>query len=292
MNRADFMKNLAELLADMAPAEREEAIQYYNDYFDDAGAENEQSVIASLGTPEQLARTIKAGLFDGGRAGEFTEKGFSGYEQRQNDEVMDISGNSANHREDGREDGQAGDDGQRFTRENGYGYRPENGRNTEYKNDCYGNTGYGNVGYENTGYEGSGQKTEKKTGKQKMSGGMITLIVILCILASPFLLGIGGGVIGIIAGLFGALIGIFSAVVIVAVTLLVVGIALFVVGFALLFGMPLGGLCMMGAAMICLAVGLCFLWLTVVICGTLIPAFFRGIVNLVQSIFHIGGARA
>ena len=39
MNRADFMKNLAELLADMAPAEREEAIQYYNDYFDDAGTE-------------------------------------------------------------------------------------------------------------------------------------------------------------------------------------------------------------------------------------------------------------
>ena len=59
MNRADFMKNLAELLADMAPAEREEAIQYYNDYFDDAGTENEQSVIASLGTPEQLAKTIK-----------------------------------------------------------------------------------------------------------------------------------------------------------------------------------------------------------------------------------------
>ena len=42
MNRADFMKNLAELLADMSPSEREEAIQYYNDYFDDAGAENEQ----------------------------------------------------------------------------------------------------------------------------------------------------------------------------------------------------------------------------------------------------------
>ena len=66
MNRADFMKELTELLADVSPTEREEAIQYYNDYFDDAGEENEQSVIASLGSPAQLARTIKSGLADGG----------------------------------------------------------------------------------------------------------------------------------------------------------------------------------------------------------------------------------
>ena len=74
MSRAEFMRRLAELLTDVSPAEREEAIQYYNDYFDDAGAENEQSVIASLGSPEELAKTIKAGLFDGGNTGEFTEK--------------------------------------------------------------------------------------------------------------------------------------------------------------------------------------------------------------------------
>ena len=49
MNRAEFMRRLAELLGDVAPTEREEAIQYYNDYFDDAGTENESGVIASLG---------------------------------------------------------------------------------------------------------------------------------------------------------------------------------------------------------------------------------------------------
>ena len=42
MNRADFMKQLESLLTGIAPTEREEAIQYYSDYFDDAGAENEQ----------------------------------------------------------------------------------------------------------------------------------------------------------------------------------------------------------------------------------------------------------
>ena len=33
MNRAEFMNRLTALLTDVSPTEREEAIQYYNDYF-------------------------------------------------------------------------------------------------------------------------------------------------------------------------------------------------------------------------------------------------------------------
>ena len=90
MNRAEYMAQLARLLGDVPKAEREEALQYYNDYFDDAGVEEESGVIASLGSPEELARTIKAGLNDGGSAGEFTEAGFSGYGQTHKDEVMQV----------------------------------------------------------------------------------------------------------------------------------------------------------------------------------------------------------
>lgn len=283
------MKNLAELLADMTPAEREEAIQYYNDYFDDAGAENEQSVIESLGTPEQLAKTIKAGLFDGGSAGEFTEKGFSGYEQRSSNEVLDPEQPIENKKEDDwQESGSAGS-GQEFNRENGYGYRMGNNGNAAYGN-RKNNKSYENNGYET--YEEPYQKQVTKGEKRKLSGGMIALIVILCILASPFLLGIGGGALGVIVGLLGSLIGILAGFGIAAVVLLILGIGLFVFGIALLFGTPLGGLCMMGAALICFAIGLCFLWITVMICGVLIPAVIRGGVKLVQSIFHIGGAAA
>lgn len=310
MNRADFMKNLAELLADMTPAEREEAIQYYNDYFDDAGEENEQSVIASLGTPEQLARTIKAGLFDGGSAGEFTEKGFSGYEPQQSDEVLDLNQTVESDRGSAWQSGQFDDGGQQFNKENGYGYRPKNDGNTNtgYGNNGYGNNGYGNNSYGNSSYEnssygnmggnsgaeasGNSYPKQQKAEKKKMSGGMIVLIIILCIFAGPVLLGIGGGAFGIIVGLLGGLVGIFVSIGAVALVLLIVGICLFVFGITLLFSTPLGGLCMMGAAMVCLAVGLCFLWLTVMICGGLIPAVIRGVVKLVQSIFHIGGAAA
>ncbi len=100
MNRAEFMRRLTELLGDVAPTEREEAIQYYNDYFDDAGEENESGVIASLGTPEELARTIKAGLSDGGNSGEFTESGFSGYTQMPKDEIVKVQDEDAAGRTD------------------------------------------------------------------------------------------------------------------------------------------------------------------------------------------------
>ncbi|MDE6903180.1 MAG: hypothetical protein K2P22_10630 [Lachnospiraceae bacterium] len=100
MNRAEFMRRLTELLGDVAPTEREEAIQYYNDYFDDAGEENESGVIASLGTPEELARTIKAGLNDGGNSGEFTESGFSGYTQAPKDEIVKVQDGEAADRTD------------------------------------------------------------------------------------------------------------------------------------------------------------------------------------------------
>ena len=100
MNRAEFMRRLTELLGDVAPTEREEAIQYYNDYFDDAGEENESGVIASLGTPEELARTIKAGLNDGGNSGEFTESGFSGYTQMPKDEIVKVKDEDAAGRTD------------------------------------------------------------------------------------------------------------------------------------------------------------------------------------------------
>ena len=39
MNRDRFMKELEMLLSDISAEERAEALQYYNDYFDDAGAE-------------------------------------------------------------------------------------------------------------------------------------------------------------------------------------------------------------------------------------------------------------
>ena len=71
MSRWEFMRQLEKLLSDISPNEREEALQYYNDYFNDPGMENEQQVIKALGSPEQVAKIVK----DGRRVGR--EEGFA-----------------------------------------------------------------------------------------------------------------------------------------------------------------------------------------------------------------------
>lgn len=78
MNRNEFMIKLETLLADIPSEERKEALQYYRDYFEDAGAENEKDVIRELGSPEKLAAMIKADLKcdSSTDAGEFTEQGY------------------------------------------------------------------------------------------------------------------------------------------------------------------------------------------------------------------------
>lgn len=268
MDRAEFMSRLTALLGDVPPAEREEAIQYYNDYFDDAGEDNEQGVIASLGSPEELARSIKAGLFDGDSAGEFTESGFRGYEERRKNEVAKRP-----------EEGAGGQDGRAQNQFNG-SYGGQNGQTGTY-------------GRSNNQWNGSGQQAgNNPPPKKPMSGGMIALIVILAVITSPvwigFLGGLFGGCIGLITGLF----GIFIVFLIVGVVLAVVGIALIVTGIAAMFAAPLGGMCMIGAGLIMIAIGLVFVWLMVLVVGTVLPALIRGIVNLCQKIFHRGGARA
>ena len=78
MNRIDFMERLAALLKDLPSEEKEEAMQYYKDYFDDAGVENEASLIQELGSPEKVAISIKAGLRGRDDASsEYSENGYT-----------------------------------------------------------------------------------------------------------------------------------------------------------------------------------------------------------------------
>lgn len=259
MNRAEFMSRLASLLQDVPLAEREEALQYYNDYFDDAGEDNEESTIASLGSPEELAKSIKAGLTDGGNAGEFTESGFYNYEQKNKNQVMSTQQmQNADH-----------------------------GGGQNRQGDPYGPQGNNGGSVHGTQPNAGGQKP-----KEAMSGGKIALIVLLAVLLSPVWIGVLGGVFGGFVGLLGGALGIFVAFLVVGVVLTVVGAALFVTGIVAIFGAPLGGLCLMGGGLIMVAVGLVFVWLTVMIAGVAIPALVRGIVSLCRRLFHKGGAQA
>lgn len=58
MNKKEFLDKLNQKLAELSQEERESAMKYYEDYFEDAGEEKEQEVISQLGSPEEIAKGI------------------------------------------------------------------------------------------------------------------------------------------------------------------------------------------------------------------------------------------
>lgn len=78
MSKQEFLDELKIRLVNIPEAERSEALCYYEDYFADAGEENEAQVIEALGSPQKVADQIKA-AYRGQNIedGEFTETGYN-----------------------------------------------------------------------------------------------------------------------------------------------------------------------------------------------------------------------
>ena len=62
MTKYIFLQRLEQLLADLPEEERREALEYYQDYLDDAGITDDEDVTEKIGTPQQAAENIRAGL--------------------------------------------------------------------------------------------------------------------------------------------------------------------------------------------------------------------------------------
>ena len=108
MSRWKFMRQLEELLSDISPNEREEALQYYNDYFNDAGRENEQEVIKALGYTEQVAGIVRDGLSGNENLGEFTESGFKNSNIGQSNAIIKRTASGGSGSENGKDAGMRG----------------------------------------------------------------------------------------------------------------------------------------------------------------------------------------
>ena len=177
MNRMQFMQRLSKLLEDLPDEERFDALKYYNNYFDDAGEENEAQIIAELGSPETVAAVIKGEPESGNM-------------------------NTASHAY--------------VTDDLGSTYHANGGTNS-YVNSEYGadnahpaNSIYGanNTAHANNAYATKG--TEKK----RWSTGTKVGIVILCVLASPMIIALAGAALGIaiaiVAVAFSIIVTIFA----------------------------------------------------------------------------------
>lgn len=58
MNRREFMQRLEQALQSMPAEERRRAVEYYEDYFEEAGPDKEAEVLQDLGAPEKVAADI------------------------------------------------------------------------------------------------------------------------------------------------------------------------------------------------------------------------------------------
>ena len=64
MNKETYLQELRKGLKLLPQYDRDEAIEFYEEYFDEAGVENEQKVIEELGEPKILAKKILVDLVD------------------------------------------------------------------------------------------------------------------------------------------------------------------------------------------------------------------------------------
>ena len=235
MNRTEFMRQLESLLQNISATEREEALQYYNEYFNDAGPENEQNVIEALGNPSKVAENIKKDIFGNGYGENIYQK-----------------------------------------------INVDNRAVITYPADSGAESGAGEAGF---GQENEAQAVGAVSSRKKegMSTGMIVLIVILCILASPVILGVASAGIGVAAGLIAAWLGLIVGFGATAVALILVLIALVAAGIISMFTHPFVGMCLIGAGLICGGIGLLFLMLTVAMAGIATPAICCWIGGLFQK---------
>lgn len=262
MNRIDFINRLASLLSDIPECERKEAIQYYNDYLDDAGVENEEEVLRELGTPEEVAASIREGLQEPGAApGDFPEKG--GQQKEKTGQT-----NQTGHADWARQNSQAGQtDWARQNRQTG---QTDQSRQTRQSNDL------------NQRYRG---------GRKKQSAGMTVFLVILCILAAPVILPLALVLLAVPFAIIFALLVVVAALLFAGIICIIVGVASFFAAFTEILLFPAAAAILIGKSIFSIGLGILMTvgmgWLLV----RVFPGIFRAAVDFCSRLIRRKGGK-
>ena len=267
MNKKLFLDELHRLLSDLPPEERNQAIKYYEDYFEDAGPENEQAILKELGSPQELANQIKATTQDDIEYGQGSSFHRSAaypefYAQKEQSDSQNENNSAFKQTKDGFQQGhqQAGNG----FNNTGNGYRQTgNGFNNSYQQAA---NGY------NSHY-------------QQQSTRKVAWIVLFALLAIT---------IGLpcLSVLFGILLAIFSVIVSIVLALFGTGGGLMIGGIASFFGSffmtAASGtgavLFTMGIGLVLFAIGALIIWIGVLFCIRFLPALFQASWKAAKSI--------
>lgn len=243
MNREQFMEELEKLLSDIPESEKDEVLDFYEGYFDDAGEENESEVIAKFGSPEKLALSIKYNLKESNdEYAEYTEWGYEDTRTREEGEMPDqytVVGHSRVH-----------------------------------KSKRAGNSGDGQAYNEETYHE-----QERKGSARKGGNAKLILFIIIMVFLAPVLKGLVSGVLIGAAVAITVAVGlpVIGIIVVSAITLAlgVAGIVMLITAVPLLVTNIAVGILLIGLGLFFLAA--VFIGLMVIrwMAATVLPRFLR-----------------
>lgn len=266
MDRAQFMEQLKRLLSDITEAERNEALDYYESYFDDAGPENEAAVIRELGSPGKVAAIIKADLHESNdRYAEYTENGYEDVRERKDRQMPETRTKAGESKNNGEKAGQA---------EKG----ETEGAGTKDSR--------GSASADNGKYRGQSRAERGYHAEPKGVNAKLVLLIILLVFLSPLIVGAAGGALGIILTIL--LLPFILVFVLGALTIgLAVGGAVCTgVGVSLCFAHPAAGVLTIGVGLLILAGGLLSLILLVWVGGRLLPALIRKATDFCNNLLY------
>ncbi len=254
MNRIEFMTELAALLQDIPVVERQEAMKYYNDYFDDAGEENEHQVIDELESPSKVAATIKADL------------GVQGTESQ--------SGTYSEYRETGYQD-------TRFEKKEvpvGKSFRSEGKRYEET-----GGYRYNGGGSQNTQYDQSNSKGEAPKSNSVLK---IVLIIAIVLVGAPVIIPVSLALLAVVFAGVLAFFLVFLSIIVASAAIAITGIVLFCVGIVTLVPEIAVGLALIGTGLILGVLGVIGTVAGIKLCIVVLPGIIRGLVWICRRPFH------
>lgn len=266
MDRKQYMKQLAYLLQDVPDQERSEAMQYYEDYFEEAGPEQEDSVIKELGSPEKVAAMIKAELAGNfGDSGEYTERGYEDQRFRENDKVPDLFTGCTKWEKNDRKKTH-----QTFGRTD---RAREEGRKQE--------RGF----FEEKQFEG---RKERRQPERQSTGKKVLLFILLGFLALTVGLPVLGTLAGVLISALAVIFGLVFGGIILVIVFLIVGMVCIGIGIAKAFvSLPLGLLCS-GIGCLLMALGVLMAWICTWAVVKAAPWTIRKLVDLCSIPFHRG----
>lgn len=267
MSREMFLKRLEELLYDLPEEERVNALEYYEDYFEEAGPDMELQVIRELGSPERIAAIIKTNLLreveNRSTDGEFTEHGYSApeFDEKKNEIVL----GSQTLRE------QEEEEKKKVFQENEF--QKDTSDKGQRKSAHYQRM------YEHP-YEEQPRKKGSFFGNRKWEGKDIIILLLIIFIGLPIVGNMIEFVFGTTLGLAATIFTTILAVLLSGFILLIVGIGLFIIGIIVTFFLPMAGIYLVSAGLFCFGIGLILSWIIVKLWKHFIPyviAFFRNL---------------